>query len=122
VRFRPIGCLLVLLTMPFMLARPAGAVLELDITQGVIEPLPIAITEFYGETAEAQKLGTDIADVVSADLERSGLFRPLGTGASNAATGAAASSSAWGSLSCRVDTSSRTGSNTRTTWLLVSAM
>jgi TolB protein len=77
VRFRPIGCLLVLLMTPLMLARPAGAVLELDITQGVIEPLPIAITEFYGETAEAQKLGTDIADVVSADLERSGLFRPL---------------------------------------------
>lgn len=56
---------------------PAKAVLELDITEGIVEPLPIAITEFYGETPEATELGRNIADVVSADLESSGLLRPL---------------------------------------------
>jgi TolB protein len=56
---------------------PARAVLELDITEGVVEPLPIAISEFYGASPEAAQLGREIADVVSADLERSGLFRPI---------------------------------------------
>ncbi|MEM7024051.1 MAG: Tol-Pal system protein TolB, partial [Pseudomonadota bacterium] len=57
--------------------RPAGAVLELDITEGVVEPLPIAISEFAGDTPAAQQRGREIADVVTADLERSGLFRPI---------------------------------------------
>ena len=56
---------------------PAVAQLELDITEGVIEPLPIAIPEFYGATPGAAARGQEIADVVSADLERSGLFRPI---------------------------------------------
>jgi TolB protein len=58
-------------------AGPAAAVLELDITEGVLEPLPIAISEFAGDTASAQQRGREIADVISADLERSGLFRPI---------------------------------------------
>ena len=57
--------------------RLAAAQLELDITEGVVEPLPIAISEFYGATPSAAARGRDIADVVSADLERSGLFRPI---------------------------------------------
>jgi TolB protein len=58
-------------------ARPAEAVLELDITEGVVEPLPIAVSEFAGDTPVAQQRGREIADVISADLERSGLFRPI---------------------------------------------
>jgi TolB protein len=60
-----------------LLPAPARAVLELDITHGIVEPLPIAISEFYGATPDAQQRGRDIADVVSADLQRSGLFRPI---------------------------------------------
>jgi TolB protein len=63
--------------VPGLIARPAGAVLELDITEGVLEPLPIAISEFAGDTPVAQQRGREIADVISADLERSGLFRPI---------------------------------------------
>jgi TolB protein len=59
------------------LVWPADAQLQLDITEGVVEPLPIAISEFYGAGPEAAQLGREIADVVSADLERSGLFRPI---------------------------------------------
>ncbi|MGI9437335.1 MAG: Tol-Pal system protein TolB, partial [Geminicoccaceae bacterium] len=61
-------CPLVVLTLILAL-RPAVAALELDITEGVVEPLPIAITELYGDTPEAADLGREIADVVSADLE-----------------------------------------------------
>ncbi len=58
----------------FMLTvLPAQARLEIDITSGNIEPLPIAIPNFLGDG----QLGQDIAGVVRADLQRSGLFRVL---------------------------------------------
>jgi TolB protein len=56
---------------------PAQAVLELDVTEGVVESLPIAISEFYGASPSAAARGREIADLVSADLQRSGLFRPI---------------------------------------------
>jgi TolB protein len=42
--------------------------------QGTLAPIPIAIPEFLGEDP---KLGSDVAEVVAADLERSGLFDSL---------------------------------------------
>ena len=42
--------------------------------QGTLAPIPIAIPEFLGPDT---KLSTDIADVVAADLQGTGLFRPL---------------------------------------------
>ena len=54
---------------------PARADLKVDITSGKIEPLPIALPDFFGSGKQAQTLGRDIAAVVSADLEQSGLFR-----------------------------------------------
>jgi TolB protein len=42
--------------------------------QGTIAPIPIAIPEFLGDDP---KLAADVAGVVTADLERSGLFQPL---------------------------------------------
>ena len=56
-----------------LLAMPARAELRVDINRGRIEPMPIAIPAFAGQS----DVGHDIAQVVSADLERSGLFRPL---------------------------------------------
>lgn len=58
--------------------RPAAAELRIDITRGVVEPLPIAIVPFDGgNNAQTARTGEDIASVIAADLERSGLFRPL---------------------------------------------
>jgi len=45
--------------------------------QGTIAPIPIAIPNFLGDDP---KLAADISGVVSADLERSGLFRSLDQG------------------------------------------
>ncbi|MGA9796725.1 MAG: Tol-Pal system beta propeller repeat protein TolB [Rhizomicrobium sp.] len=53
-------------------AAPASAQLRVDVTQGNIQPLPIAIPDFLGDQQGAQ-----IAGVVRADLDRSGLFKPL---------------------------------------------
>lgn len=52
---------------------PAAAALHVDVTQGTIQPLPIAIPDFNGSEPASQS----IAGVVRADLDRSGLFKPL---------------------------------------------
>ena len=56
---------------------PARAELRIDITRGKVEPMPIAIPSFSGSGGDENQAGQEIASVVSADLERSGLFRPL---------------------------------------------
>jgi len=53
----------------------ASAQLQVDMKQGKIEPLPVAVVDFFGTGADAERLGRDVARVVAADLERSGLFR-----------------------------------------------
>lgn len=56
---------------------PALAAVEVNINQGVVTPLPIAIPAFTGGDARTATIGADISGVVMADLERSGFFRPL---------------------------------------------
>jgi TolB protein len=51
---------------------PALADITVDVNQAAVQPLPIAITAFGGP-----QVGAQISQVVSADLARSGLFRPL---------------------------------------------
>ena len=50
---------------------PARAQIEVDINRGDVKPLPIAIPAFGG----AQ--GAEIAQVITGNLERSGLFAPI---------------------------------------------
>jgi TolB protein len=59
------------------LSVPALAVLHVDVTQGNMQPLPIAIPDFIGGAPIAGAPGQNIASVVRADLDRSGLFKPL---------------------------------------------
>jgi TolB protein len=59
------------------LALPASAEVRIDITRGNMKPLPIAIPEFSGNSPQEAQVGKDIARVVAADLERSGLFKPI---------------------------------------------
>lgn len=68
---------LVLIPVLLAAALPAAAQVTIDITEGVPDPVPAAIVPFTGEDREAARFGDDIADVVSADLERSGLFRAI---------------------------------------------
>ena len=51
--------------------------LRIEITEGVIEPIPIAIPPFATETAGAEGWAEDIARVVAADLTGTGLFREI---------------------------------------------
>ena len=57
----------------FAAIAPASAALQVDVNQGNVQPLPIAIPDFVAQNGAGQ----NIASVVRADLDRSGLFRPL---------------------------------------------
>ena len=62
-------------------AASAQAVLEVDIEQGNLAPIKTAIPSFEGQNPEEQRFGGDIVGVVTANLERSGLFRSIDEGA-----------------------------------------
>ncbi len=55
----------------------ARAELRIDLTKGVVEPLPIAITKFNVENGGSQSFANDIPGVISTNLEQSGLFKPV---------------------------------------------
>jgi len=61
----------------FVLSVPAHAQLEIDITKGNLDPVQIAIPDFLAATQSERDFGAQIAGVIRADLERSGLFRAL---------------------------------------------
>ncbi len=55
----------------------ATAQLKIDITSGNVDPLPIAVSDFFSESQNGKKIGADMAIVIKSDLERSGLFRAI---------------------------------------------
>ena len=55
----------------------ASALIEIDITRGNVEPMPVAISDFLASSAQDQQYATDIVGVINANLQRSGLFRAL---------------------------------------------
>ncbi|MQY43079.1 Tol-Pal system protein TolB [Epibacterium sp. SM1969] len=64
---------------------PAGAALaqsgplRIELTEGVIEPLPVAVPDFIADTQAGSELAKQIARVVAADLIGTGLFREIPT-------------------------------------------
>ncbi len=72
VQFAALLALLVALT-----AAPAHAELRIVLDKSNPEPLPIAITNFLGTNPRENQIGQDVTKVISDDLQRSGLFRPL---------------------------------------------
>src|SRR5690606_33676389 len=69
--------LAVALLASLVTASIARAELVIDITKGNIEPMPIAVTDFFADNEATDKIGKQMADVIRADLERSGLFAPI---------------------------------------------
>jgi TolB protein len=67
------GFFVLCLLLTGLAVQPSRADVTVDVNQGAVQPLPIALPAFGG----AGPYGDEIAKVVSADLERSGLFRPL---------------------------------------------
>jgi TolB protein len=58
-------------------SRPARAVLNIDINQGNVRPMPIALPDFLtGGPAEGDT-GRNVTAVITSNLQRSGLFAPI---------------------------------------------
>ena len=57
--------------------RPAEAVVKLDVTQGNVQPIPIAIPDFVGVATQDPDLGRNVSQIIAANLQRSGLFLPI---------------------------------------------
>jgi TolB protein len=55
----------------------AGAVLKLDVTQGNVQPVPIAIPDFIGAQMQEPALGRSVSQIIASNLQRSGLFAPI---------------------------------------------
>lgn len=70
------GAASVLLARPFAAVAQQGP-LRIEITEGVVEPMPIAVPPFVPDSAAAQDLATRIAQVVIDDLTGTGLFREV---------------------------------------------
>ncbi|WP_376788225.1 Tol-Pal system beta propeller repeat protein TolB [Phenylobacterium montanum] len=68
-----IRLLLAALCLAGLATAPARADITVDVNQAAVQPLPIAIPSFSGSAP----YGDDIAKVITANLQRSGLFKPL---------------------------------------------
>ena len=65
------------LSLLVFLSEDTHAQLSVDVNQGTIAPLPIAIPDFIARDAKAKNMAANIAKVITADLQRSGLFAPI---------------------------------------------
>lgn len=66
-----------LFLLSFFISFEASAALKIDITQGKVEPMPIAISEFYDLSGSTSSMGSQIRNVIENDLRSSGIFRPI---------------------------------------------
>lgn len=58
-------------------AQERSGPLRIEITEGVIEPLPFAVPPFIAENAAGQEAAQAIAQVIASDLNSTGLFREI---------------------------------------------
>ncbi|WP_156894316.1 Tol-Pal system beta propeller repeat protein TolB [Rhodobacter xanthinilyticus] len=71
-----LAALAALMIGPGLAAAQQGP-LHIEITDGVIEPMPYALPTFVAETGDAGQMASDITRVIAADLSGTGLFREI---------------------------------------------
>ena len=59
------------------MAQQSNGPLRIEITEGVIEPLPFAVPIFIAENAAAQDVALQLSQVIAGDLASTGLFREI---------------------------------------------
>jgi TolB protein len=60
-----------------LVPRKAGAVLRLEITQGNVAPMPIALPDFIAGAPSETETARNITGIIVNNLKRSGLFAPI---------------------------------------------
>jgi TolB protein len=61
----------------FAPARNAAAATRVDVTQGNVQPMPIALPDFIGGTSGDSEGARGVSQVITNNLRRSGLFAPI---------------------------------------------
>ncbi|MEQ9694669.1 Tol-Pal system beta propeller repeat protein TolB [Shimia sp. SDUM112013] len=74
---RLLATLLAGLMLLAQMAVAQNGPLRLEITDGVIEPLPYAVPDFVAENGSAGQYASDISRLIAADLSGTGLFREI---------------------------------------------
>ena len=79
--------ILLIIICLFIFNNKAFAVVEIDITRGNLDPLPIAVSPLHIESGSKdiqqesgkiiKNVGEEIAKVIEVNFKRSGLFNPL---------------------------------------------
>ena len=69
--------ILMALVMTATLSLAQQGPLRIEITEGVIEPLPFATPNFVAENGSSVEMGAQLARVVAADLQNTGLLREI---------------------------------------------
>ncbi len=68
---------LVLVSLLFFLPHSAQAELSITVDSPTLEPMPIAISTFHAEPGADTSVARDMPEVITANLERTGLFEPI---------------------------------------------
>lgn len=55
----------------------ARAELQVNVTSGQMDPMPIAVTDFYAMQPQHQQMAREMPEIIKNNLERTGLFKPL---------------------------------------------
>jgi TolB protein len=64
-------------TLAGLAARPASAIVRLDVNQGNVQPIPIALPDFVGSGLADPQTAHDVTQIIASNLQRSGLFLPI---------------------------------------------
>ena len=75
--WRILVCMMAVLAWTAPTAQAQQGPLRIEITEGVIEPLPFAVPAFVAENAASAQMGQQLAQLVAADLTGTGLFREV---------------------------------------------
>jgi TolB protein len=60
-----------------LLARRSARAVTIDVTQGNVQPMPIAISDFLGGASTDGETAQGVSQIVTANLKRCGLFAPI---------------------------------------------
>ena len=60
-----------------LVSDPARAVLRLDVTQGNVQPMPIALPDFVAGSPSDPAIARGVTQIIASNLQRSGLFAPI---------------------------------------------
>ena len=76
-----LGVMAIMMVMASHLVPASAQTLRLDITDGQVAPIPIAIAEFTGLDGVPTTVGSQISQIISDDLASSGQFKPVDSAA-----------------------------------------